>query len=255
MNPKLTLILFILFSSSFSMGQSYQVLHVKGEILYNGIQIKSGDKIHGDKNIEFGSNDAMAAVLSKEKGRYIIKANPGSGSSSNLVYILNSTLSPVRGNMSTRSGAINNTLDLAKYFGEKPFVWAGDLIVVNISKEAYEMDDDHFFFLRYQYNNETVNKRLRFEGTKLIMDKNEVFSIENQPVIRSKSWSQQLFFYDYPNEETELITDIQFVLLDKSDIENFKNGIAPDDFVLDEISQILSDLYGKCDLEQLIRNF
>lgn len=237
--------------------QEYQVLHVKGEIVRvdDGSLLKPGDKITGEKQIRFKTKDAMAAVLSADKGRYIIKATDNTANQSDLIYVLKSIVSPVRGGMSSRAGGINNSIDFKLYFDEAPYVWAGDYIRLKVSSYAFPMSDRRYFFVRYEINDEVVNKKLDFDTDVLIFDKNTLFTVDENPVNPKDINHYELYYYNSANEESVLLTDIEFVLLDMKTLKELYDQYqdSSEDAYYD-IADILSNLYGKCDPLQLRYN-
>jgi len=237
--------------------QEYQVLLVKGEIILtsNGSVLKPGDKISENENIQFKTIDAMAAVLSSEKGRYILKTGNETSDQSDLIYVLKSTVSPVRGGMSTRAGGINNSMDLKFYFAEAPYVWAGDLIRVMLSLNAFPMNEQHYFFIQYVLNGEVINKKLANDDDILIIDKNTLFRVDGNPVNPGDITSYRLYYFNAKNEESELIAEIDFVLIDKDSLQRifdeYKNFSENPYY---DIAEIFSNFYGKCDPLQLRYN-
>jgi len=248
-------ILLLLCICSIVQAQEYHILHVKGEILVGGKPILPGDKINAEDKIQFGSSDAVAAALSPDKGRYIIRVDKTKPVNSDLIYILSATVAPVRGGMSTRAGGgITNPLNLSAYFGSSPYVWVGDKIVLEISPEAYKMDDTHFFFLRYNFMGEIINKQLGHEGNKLIISKSETFTIDEQPIDKSKASDFEFYYYDELAEESRIITPAFFIFLTVDDVKEMYGAMGDSEDRYKEIANILSEFYGLCDPKQLELN-
>ena len=254
---KLNLAIVLIFITVQLRGQEYQVLQVKGEIVRSsdGTILKPGDKISEEEQIQFVTKDAMAAVLSEEKGRYIIKVKSEETDQSDLIYVLKSTISPVRGGMSSRSSGIRNQVDLMLYFQEEPFVWVGDLIRVKIAPSAFRMNDKNYFFLRYTVNEEKINKKLPFEDDILIIDKSLVFTVDGQSFNAADAGNYELFYYRSSHEEATSMAKIDFVLMDIEDVEILYSALVDEsEYPFYDVAEILSDLYGKCDPLQLMYN-
>ena len=254
------LIILFVFVSVLSYSQEYQVLHVKGEIILekNGAALKPGDKISEKDKIRFMTKDAMAAVLSSEKGRYIVKVEEESTNESDLIYVLKSAISPVRGGMSSRAGGINNDIDFKLYFAEAPYVWAGDVIKLGVSQVAYPMNDEHFFYIEYSIDGDRVSKKLGFEKDILIIEKESFFSIDGKSINPENVTDYSLYYYNTLSEDSRLIVDIDFVLISQEELQQIMDqyDVKGEDAYY-EIADILSNLYGKCDplqLENNIRN-
>lgn len=251
------LFLFLLLASN-AMAQEYTVLHLKGEIIrvQTDTPLKQGDKISDDEQISFKSSDAMAAVLSSSKGRYIIKPGKGPSEKSNeLIYILKSTITPVRGGMSTRAAGIQNPLDFQLYFNDKPYVWAGEFIKLEISSSGFPMNEKSFFYMSYTYNEEVINKMLEYEADDLFIKKSTLFQIDDTPILPDKASNFNLYYYKVESKESTLITPINFVLIDNNKLNILFNQLKDEgDDTYDLIADILSDLYGKCDPMQVRYN-
>jgi len=255
MKPLLTILFVFAFVLSYS--QEYQVLHVKGKIIReaDGTLLKPGDKITEKDKIRFMTKDAMAAVLNKEKGRYIVKVAEETSDESDLIYVLKSTISPVRGGMSSRAGGINNDLDFKFYFAQAPYVWAGDVIKIGVSQAAFPMNEDRFFYIEYSFDGERVSKKLEFEKDLLIIKKDSIFNIDGSSIDPGKVTEYTLYYYNTDSEESRLITDIEFVLISQEELQNiFDQYPDKSDDAFYEIADLLSNLYGKCDPLQLENN-
>ncbi|MDA0195245.1 MAG: hypothetical protein O2887_10895 [Bacteroidetes bacterium] len=70
------LAIFLFALASCAYAQDYTVIHVRGEILKKSsdIPIKRGDRVGANEQIVFKSPDAVAAVLSPDRGRFILKS-------------------------------------------------------------------------------------------------------------------------------------------------------------------------------------
>ena len=255
MKPILALLFVFAFCPIYS--QEYQVLHVKGKVIResDGIALKPGDKITEKEKIRFETKESMAAVLNKEKGRYILKATGDTEQQNDLVYILKSTISPVRGGMSSRAAGINNDLDFQLYFAQAPYVWAGEVLKIAVSPAAYPMDENRFFYIEYSFSGDWIGKKLEFENEFLIIEKESLFEIDGKPVDPEKVSDYTLYYYDTVTEESKKITDIKFVLITSEELQQIALQFEPinnDSYY--HIAEILSGLYGSCDPLQLENN-
>lgn len=251
---RVAFVLLFLFIAFGSFSQEYQVIHIKGEIMRSetGKLIKTGEKVSADEKISFKNADAMAAVLDPEMGRYILKSQPDEKRSSDLIYIIKNTITPVRGGMSTRAGGINNAFDMKVYFAEASYVWAGHWIALRVSKAAFPMDDKNFFFLRYTLNGEQINKKLGYEEDKLMMSKEEVFRVDGEGIDPHKASEFELFYYKSADEESELITEIDFVLISQESLLSVYNAFKDrSKYPFNDTADMFSNMYGKCDPVQV----
>ena len=157
-----SLFISILLSASVTVfGQEvYKVMHVKGQVklVSTGVPLKRGDEIAADKRITFSSKQDMIMALSNKKGRVVIKPTSGSSSDSELTAMLKDIVTEASGKLSTR-GIFSNRLDLENYLiGD--FVVLGGEMSLRISPDVYKMDENNFFYIRYKYNDEEINKKL-----------------------------------------------------------------------------------------------
>jgi hypothetical protein len=247
-------ILIVLFTSFELFGQEYQVIHIKGDITReeSGELLKAGEKVSADQKIMFKSADAMAAVLDPKLGRYILKTQPNEKRSSDLIYIIKNTITPVRGGMSTRAGGINNAFDMKVYFAEASYVWGGNWISLRVSKAAFPMDENNFFFLRYTWNGEQINKKLGYEEDKLMMSKEEVFQVDGEGIDPLKASEFELFYYKSADEESEMIAEIDFTLISQESLLSVYNAFKDrSKYPFNDTADMFSNMYGKCDPVQV----
>ena len=250
------LILALALGMGITHAQDYQVLHVRGEILHesSGKNLSPGDKVSGSDKIHFKTTDAMAAVLSTDKGKYILKAGDGakSGSGNDLVYVLKTAISPVRGGMSSRAGGINNRIDFVNFFGKERYVWAGDLIKIQVSETSFPMNENRFFYLSFNHGGETYNKMLPYEGDLMILTKEDIFSVDGEKLDVNNINPLELLYYDAEKEESMLMATITFAYVSKQELSYFKSILeSSGDQLEHDIADMLAELYGKCDSDQI----
>jgi len=238
-------------------GQYYQIIHVKGEIskTASGELLKPGDRLMEDEEITFKSPEAMAAALNPEKGRFIIRADSGQENTVDIIYILKSTITPVRGGMSTRAAGINNAFDLKVYFAEATYVWAGNEIFLPVSRSAFPLDESNYFFLRYQYKGEEINKKVGTEANALLMKQEDVFRVDDKEINPFDVSDYELFYYQSEAEESTLIAEIDFVLISQEVLGTvYKAFETTSKYPYNDVADMFSDMYGKCDPVQVRYN-
>ena len=232
--------------------QEYHILHVKGEIKVDGVPIKPGDKINADKEIQFTTPDAVAAALSPDKGRYIIRVDKSEGMNSDLIYILSATVAPVRGGMSTRAGD-DDSNKLRSYFGSSPFVWVGETIQLEIPAKSYPMDDENYFLLRFQYKGNVIDKKLDSEGNILVINKSSVFSQDGEAMDLNEVRDYEFYYHDGQNTDA-IVTPAFFIFLSTEEVNEMFIGLEGSEKRYKEMADILSEFYGMCDPKQLELN-
>ncbi|SNS51644.1 hypothetical protein SAMN05421640_0481 [Ekhidna lutea] len=253
---KYTFVILVLIAFQ-GQSQSYTVIHTIGKIYdtQSGSYLSKGTKISEDANLKFETDDARAAVLSSERGRFVIQQNSSSTSQSDAVYALTSVISPVRGRLSTRAGSINNTLDFQKHFNEGPIALLGDSYFVSVSSSAFPMSESKFFYVQYQYANETINKKLDNDGENLVFDLKEFFSIDGNSINPEMVKDAKLLYYNTEEQASTFITKMDLAYVSDEQLKSL-NEQFPDD--ANALLEIINSIYGKCTEEQLkkaISNF
>lgn len=250
-----SIVIILLFVCSQAVGQSYTAIHVMGKIYLPDRQeyLKRGSKISETESLEFQSVNAKAAMLSSSRGRYVIQSGPKATSTDNLSFALSSVITPVKGQMSTRAGGINNRLDFEKQLGEEPVAWLNDELSFEVSSSAYPMDDDRFFYLAYTYQNETINKKLTSEGHSLKFNKSEIFKVDDQPISAVEVSSMELYYYDVEKGEAQLVVKPQLVNVTSDEFLVLQESIGAGngDEATGALLEFINSLYGKCSADHL----
>ncbi len=232
--------------------QSYTVIQVIGDIEVNGNKLSRGTKLEADDELVFKSAGAKAAVLSNEKGRYVLQKEQQAASSSDIGYAISSLISPVRGKMSTRSGMLINKLDFESRFS-KPFVWIGEQLSFEVSPASYPIGNDGFFFIRYQYNGETINKKLAGANDKFILNKSEFYSVDNQPIKPNTVTDMSLFYFTVSTKKAEKLTDITIFPMSMEEFTEVYELMKTDGEALsdEQVGEVMGSLYGNYSEENL----
>jgi len=243
-----TLLVLIAFQSK---SQSYTVIHTIGNIYdtQSETYLSKGSKISESAELRFESKGARAAVLSSSRGRFVIQESQSTNTQSDAVYALMSVISPVRGRLSTRSGSINNILDFQKHFNEGTVALVGELYQVSISPSAFPMSESRFFYVQYQFNDETINKKLGSDEDQLVIDLSEFYSVDGNPIESSGVSDVKLLYYDAGKGTSKFITDMDITYVSdetlKSLVKEFpKNPSIP-------VLELINSMYGKCTEEQV----
>jgi hypothetical protein len=149
------------------------VVQTKGSIsLKNApnIVLKTGDKISPNDELLFHQPSATCVVISKEKGRMVIKLNNGAksaASASELIATVRSVLlpAPTSQQLSARSLQKDETvLDIKQYFGDKSFYLPLDsLETLPLDKNYYPSEGNNSFFFKYAIDNQARTYSLVYE--------------------------------------------------------------------------------------------
>jgi hypothetical protein len=242
-----SIILFLVLISftftSISGQEDFKVIKVNGTIVLKtkGISLETGTVFSEKEDLLFRSEDATAAVINSQKGRLIITSK-----NHNLSAARSNSL-PSMYNVSTRSTAISGSIDPASIF-------SGRYVILNrqnikLDKEDYPMDKDHFFFLRYIYKGEEINKKLDFSADTLTIDKSTLLTVDGKPIPGADNTSIMLFYrkgnesvfisqFDLIFPDMKLLAKETEIILSEIKEKSNKDKIA-------EVGSYINEFYGK----------
>ncbi len=223
---------------------SYKVIRVNGKIYYvkTNSAMKQGDMYVDGTNINFSTDQSRAAIINKYKGRCVL-----SPAKKGKAIVL-----PAANNINSRSGAIINTIDIKNSFSGNYLVLGK--MTVEINEAAFPQNQKNFFYLAYDYKGELIRKKLSYDGNRLILDRNEIFTIDNKP-IPVKKIEMALYYMDDNSgsklaEFTPVFPDLNElkseVLIILSESEDKSKEVK-----VKEVTAYLNEFYGKPNKENL----
>jgi hypothetical protein len=244
MRASLFSLVFILIFSAISSGQEdFKVIKVNGSIVLktNNVSLQTGTVFSDKETLVFRTDDATAAVINAQKGRMILTSKNHDLSAAQTNYL------PAMYNVSTRGGSLSNLIDLQNHFSGKYVVLDRQEIVMD--EENFPMDKDSFFFLRYAYKGEEINKKLEYSGDTLIIDKKSLYAIDANPIPRPDNTSIKLFYR--AGGQSVMINEFNLIFPDTKQlkeevriiIDTMKDRSAKEQ--VGEINAYIYDLYGK----------
>ncbi|MCE3295873.1 MAG: hypothetical protein K0R65_1587 [Crocinitomicaceae bacterium] len=188
----------------------YSVIKVIGGIKHskNNKALYTGDKVLSNEKLTFAQNTSKAALISKEKGRFMLNSSPSG--------MVTEGLLPAMNNVSSRAGAMLNAIDLEKHFSDTYLVLSG--YEIEISPAAFPMDADHFFFLRYDYKGETISKKLPYKGNKLMIDGAEVLKIDGKSIELKEGSKMELVYRSSADKTSHSLSVFQPVFADEKNL-------------------------------------
>jgi hypothetical protein len=189
----------------------------------------------------FRSDDAAAAVINPQKGRMILTSKNHDLSAASSNYL------PSMYNIATRGGSLANLIDLRNHFSGKYVVLDRQEIVLD--EVSFPMDGGNFFFLRYVYKGEEINKKLEFSADTLIIDKKSLYAVDGKPIPRPDNTAIKLFYRN--GEESLMINEFNLIFPDirqlkeevKIIIDTMRERTSKDQFA--EVNAYINDMYGK----------
>lgn len=217
--------------------EKFNVINVQGRIIFksSGDDMKRGDVYISGTKLNFTTNDARAAIVNKNKGRLIL-----TGNTKGKVKVL-----PAANNISSRSGALLNVVDLKKHFSDRYLVLKRS--EVQISKQAFPMNRETFFYLTYEHNGEEIAKKLRNEDDFLILDKDEIYKVDGKPIPYEE---KQMTLYYRKDGKGMKINDFTPVFPESEELKEevmiLLNGLGDisEEEKIKEITGYLHDFYG-----------
>jgi hypothetical protein len=250
MKPIIPALLFLFLVIHPAMGQNdFKVIKVNGTIVLKekGTSLQTGTVFSDKEDLLFRSEGATAAVINAQKGRLILTNKNHDLSTAKSNYL------PSMYNISSRGGSVLNENSLSNHFSGKYVVL--DKQGIEIDKKAFPMNKDHFFFLRYVYKGEEINKKLSFSGDTLIIDKITLLTVDGKTIPSADNTLIKLYYRK--GTESVYISDFDLIFPDmkqlKTETEVILSEIKgkPAKEKIGEIDSFINEFYGKVQLENL----
>lgn len=234
----------------------FTVIKVSGNIIIErtGSSLGIGTSFAQNENLLFKIPESRAAVINPDRGRFLLTAE-------NLTEFKNSKTNylPSAGKISTRALSVNRAIkDLKDHF-------EGSYLILNetglkIDTTVYPMSDNRFFYITYNYQTKTINKKLAFNYDTLFLKKKELLAVDGNIIPDSLINEMNLMylvtgesytatpvcfftpvFPDYKMLGQEII-----VILDQLNKKSYSEKY-------NEISAFIKEFYGKTDDANLKR--
>jgi len=245
--------IFLLLSSSHTLFSqiNYRVIKVNGNILYvrTGNSMAQGDEFSEDEDLSFQTPNSRAAVINPNLGRFILTPD-----NYNDLESAKSNFLPAMSNLSTRGGILNNLTDLQNQFCDNLAIICDASYYLN--PYQFPMNEKEFFFLKFQYNGEEINKKLGFDQNRLILSREDILKVDDVPI--EKIDHPEVSLYYYKNEESEYISDFSLIFPDLNEIKTELQIILEESSEksynqkVNDISGYLFEFYGKPDKQDVI---
>jgi hypothetical protein len=238
-------------SCSLHAQANYKVIKVNGDIEYvrTGDQMELGDVFAENEALSFGSPGSRAAVINPEKGRFILTSGSASQLSDGKSYFL-----PAMSNISTRGGALNSLSAIQDQFADAVAIlyeasW-------HVNPYQFPLDDQHFFFLQFNYMGEQINKKLSFRDNNLVFSREEILKVDDQPISSfddpavnmhyySEGASQYISSFNLVFPQFETFKMEAGIILEELDAEEYSRKV-------NELSGYVFEFYGKPDKEDIM---
>lgn len=225
----------------------FKVIKVNGQILFlkTGHDLKIGDDFTYGTPLKFVSNYSKAAIVNPKIGRYILQPT-----SKGKVKIL-----PATTNVTSRSGALINLIDLQNHFNGRYLILGEEKLQIGI--EAYPMDENHFFYLKFKIGDESIAKKMSHENNRLILNKENIFCVDGKSIPVTEQ-EMTIYYRDEDNKKSYKINTFTPVF---PDLENLSKEVAilldNSNFTtssrkIDEITTFVNEFYGKPQKDNLL---
>lgn len=165
-----------LFSRISNAQDLFTVIKVSGNIVIErtGSALATGTSFLQNENLLFRIPESRAAVINPDRGRFLL-------TSDNLTEFKNSKSNylPSAGKISTRTANVNSAInDLKDHFEGNYMIF--NETVLKIDTAVYPMRNDRFFYITYNYETRTINKKLAFKNDTLFVKKNELLAVDGK---------------------------------------------------------------------------
>jgi hypothetical protein len=205
----------------------FKVITVNGEIVAvkANVTLENGLEVYSDDNFDFRKPNSRAAMINSERGRIVLTEQNAAEAFSKAAF------APAISSISARGSAFS-VADLQGIFEDKVLII--EKMEVKVGSDIFPMMDQNFFFIRYKYNDETINKKLPFRTDTLIIDKNELFTIDGKSIESPDIKEFNIYYYSKNDDKTESLL-----------INTFEPIFVTSDQIKPEIDIIIDELYGK----------
>jgi len=245
----LTIILFSFTITPLFSQNDFKVIKVNGTILIKerNVSLETGTVFSEKEDLLFRTEDATAAVINSQRGRLVITSKNHDLAAARSNYL------PSMYNISSRGGFLSKNTDLSSHFSGKYVVL--DREGTAIDRNSFPMDKDHFFYLRYRYKNEDINKKLGSSDDSLIIDKKALFTVDGNPIPSADNTSIKLFYHR--DNESIFISQFDLIFPDMTQlsretgviINEIKNKTTSDK--INEVGAYINEFYGRIAYEPL----
>lgn len=247
----ITLLLFLFLAMYATAQENFKVIKVNGTIVLKakGVSLETGTVFNEKEDLLFRDNDASAAVINPQRGRVIITSKNHNLAEASSNYL------PAMYNISKRGGFADEPETLQDIFSGKYVILDRDEI--NIDRRIYPLDKEHFFFLRYIYKGEEINKKLPSSADTLIIDKKDLYTIDGKPIPSPDNTLIKLFFMN--GASPMQICEFNLIFPDASQVSDEVKVIL--EALTDktsyqktrEVSNYIGEEYGKINYESLVK--
>jgi hypothetical protein len=246
------LFLFLLFIQQ-GKTEEYYIVQSRGDIKLKktGQVLKKGDKIKAEEEVEFLHPDARALVISTQRGTLILQRPKNTAKKDGeLAYIVKSSLLSGSGMMGTRDGPVNSMPALKSYL-TKGSLLVLDTAKIPLSMQNIALSEEQYFFVRYMYKGQTINKKLAHKVPHLLLDRT-LLSVDGQSVPADSCRNFTMYYRNEAKNESVPVTRFSPVFADMDKLNSEAKLIADvmrragknKELIVKEIKTFIHEVYG-----------
>jgi len=259
----------LLLLSSEASAEMFYVSLIRGNVSRAGIPLKTGDTLedNSSETLEFSTTEDFVVVVSKNRGRYMIRAKEVQRSENRLWVLVKENLVPCTQENSLTTRSLSNIFDIKQFLQDGRFAML-DSIIVPLDKNFWEDRNQNYFIVNYNFNDKKVEKRIRFTEPKRSTDTlhltidSELFLENGHKIHSSEASNMVLYFFLYDFTQSIRISELTIVqLYEEPTFDELKvvfSGI--DDFynhdnklIRKELKSHIQQFYGKIDDRSLTK--
>ena len=211
--------------------------------------------------MEFSTTEDFVVVVSKERGRYMIRAKEVQRSENRLWVLVKENLVPCTQENSLTTRSLVNIFDIKEFLEDGRFAML-DSIIIPLDKSFWEDRHQNYFIVNYNFNDGKVEKRIRFTEPRRSTDTlhltidSDLFLVKGQKIRSSEALNMVLYFFLYDFSQSLRISDLTIVQLYEgptfdelkvvfSAIDEFFNH--DNKLIKKELKAHIQQFYGKID--------
>jgi hypothetical protein len=255
-------VLFLLISFEAS-AELFYVSLIRGNVTKAGVPLKTGDTLedNNSETLEFSTTEDFVVVVSRKKGRYMIRAKEVQRSENRLWVLVKENLVPCTQENSLTTRSLVNIFDIKEFLQDGRFAML-DSIIIPLDKSFWEDRHQNYFIVNYIFDDEKVEKRIRFTEPRRSTDTlhltidSDLFLVKGQKIRSSEAQNMVLYFFLYDFSQSLRISDLTIVqLYEAPTFDELKVAFsAIDEFfnhdnklIKKELKAHIQQFYGKID--------
>ncbi len=219
-----------LFIKSYTQ-ELFKVISVNGEILAQkaNLKLQSGINIPSDEKFLFIVPNSRAALINPKLGRVILTEQNSNNAFSKAAFAPPISTTSTRGiskSLFEETGvsySFNNhsILVIVNSINQLKTMFSNELIIIDqlelkLNIPTYPINQNQYFFIRYLYKGEEINKKLKYKNDTLIINKKDLYTVDGQPIPNPDVNEMKLYYYEIMDENVKLsqISSFNLIFID-----------------------------------------